>query len=348
MNGNWPVKGGICSFDPRSKHKTIGLRTYKTAYPHLHQTVHEGNEQSKLTSNPQTPYHKELALPALHAKKSVFVEWPLGNGLQEAEELAALAKKQGVKTAVGLQARLLPSVQKAKSIIDSGALGRIIGTTLISSSSLLMNFPVKNSYLNDPKSGANLVTIPTIHALDPVLYLLGEFKSFNATTATTFPELRFVEADGSKTEPVKSTIADFISIQGELESGATINFVSSSTTEATPGRFEWIISGEKGSLKFESPRQFIALAPHTLSRFTPAGEKGSEEEKENLYTKLSGGGGKWEEVEFEKGPFGGIGEVYEAFAEGNKDMVDFDEAVKRHKLVEAIFRSAKDGTREEY
>lgn len=345
MNGNWPVKGGICSFDPRSKHKTIGLRTYKTAYPHLHQTVHEGNEQSKLTSNPQTPYHKELALPALHAKKSVFVEWPLGNGLQEAEELAALAKKQGVKTAVGLQARLLPSVQKAKSIIDSGALGRIIGTTLISSSSLLMNFPVKNSYLNDPKSGANLVTIPTIHALDPVLYLLGEFKSFNATTATTFPELRFVEADGSKTEPVKSTIADFISIQGELESGATINFVSSSTTEATPGRFEWIISGEKGSLKFESPRQFIALAPHTLSRFTPAGEK---EEEENLYTKLSGGGGKWEEVEFEKGPFGGIGEVYEAFAEGNKDMVDFDEAVKRHKLVEAIFRSAKDGTREEY
>ncbi|CAD6575316.1 MAG: transcription regulator gal80 [Alectoria sarmentosa] len=312
------------------------------------QAIADDKDVDLVVVSVKTPYHKQLALPALHAKKSVFVEWPLGNGLQEAEELAALAKKQGVKTAVGLQARLLPSVQKAKSIIDSGTLGRIIGTTLISSSSLLVNFPVKNSYLNDPKSGANLVTIPTIHALDPVLYLLGEFKSFNATTATTFPELRFVQADGSKGEPVKSTIADSISIHGVLESGATISFVSSSTTEATPGHFEWIISGEKGSLKFESPGQFIAMAPHTLSRFAPAGEKGSGEEDENLYAKLSGGGGKWEEVEFEKGPFGGIGEVYEAFAEGNKDMVDFDEAVKRHKLVEAIFRSAKDGTREEY
>ena len=319
------------------------------AFAHLHETVHGGHEQGRLTSSPQTPYHKQLALPALHAKKSVFVEWPLGNGLQEAEELAALAKKQGVKTAVGLQSRLVPSVQKAKSIIDSGALGRIIGTTIIASSTMLMNTPAKNSYLNDPKSGANMVTIPTIHTLDPLCYLLGEFKSLNATTATTFPELRFIQADGSKGEPVKSNIADFISIQGVLESGATVNFVSSSTTEATPGRFEWIISGEKLSLKFEGPSQFIAIAPHNLYQLAPAQENGKEWEEENVFEKFASGVvGQWQEVEFEKGPFGGIGEVYAAFADGNKDLVDFDEAVKRHKLVEAIFRSAEKGTRESY
>lgn len=299
-----------------------------------------------LTSSPQTPYHKQLALPALHAKKSVFIEWPLGNGLQEAEELAALAKKQGVKTAVGLQARFLPSVQKAKSIIDSGALGRIVGTTVISSSSFALNITVKNSYINDPKSGANLVTIPTIHALDPLCYLLGEYKFLNATIATTFPEIRFIQADGSRGEPVKSNFADFISIQGVLESGATASFVSSSTTEFTPAHFEWIISGEEGSLKFEGPSQFIAMAPHTLSRFAPSKQEGKGDEDQGGYGAKVGG--KWEEVEVEKGPFGGIGEVYAAFAEGNKDLVDFDEAVKRHKMVEAIFRSAKDGTRESY
>lgn len=52
--------------------------------------------------------HKQLAMPALHAKKNVFVEWPLGANLAEAEEMAALAKKQGVKTYVCLQARLQP------------------------------------------------------------------------------------------------------------------------------------------------------------------------------------------------------------------------------------------------
>ena len=286
-------------------------------------------------------------MPALHAKKSVFVEWPLAHSLQDAEELAALAKKQGVKTAVGLQMRLLPSVQKAKSIIDSGALGRITGTSLITSNSMLENLTVKNSYLNDPKSGASIVSIPTIHALDPLCYLLGEFKSLNATTATAFPELRFVQDDGSKGEPVKSNIADFVSVSGVLESGVIASFVMTLTTEATPTRNEWIISGEKGALKFESQAPFMAIGPHKLYQCTPHKQGGGRgDEVVSPYEVKDGV--QWEEVEFERGAFGGIGEVYAAFADGNKDLVDFDEAVKRHKMVEAILRSAKNGTRESY
>ena len=71
----------------------------------------------RLTERAQAPLHKQLAIPALKAKKDVFVEWPLANGLQEAEELAALAKKQGVKTVVGLQARLAPSILKVSLTI---------------------------------------------------------------------------------------------------------------------------------------------------------------------------------------------------------------------------------------
>lgn len=59
--------------------------------------------------------HKELTIPALNAKKDVCIEWPLGKGLQQAEELAALAKTQGVKTVVCLQARTLPIIQKVWS-----------------------------------------------------------------------------------------------------------------------------------------------------------------------------------------------------------------------------------------
>lgn len=314
-------------------------------------------ERDRLIWNPQVPLHKQLALPALHAKKSVFVEWALGNGLQEAEELAALAKKQGVKTAVGLQARLLPSVQKAKQIIDSGALGRITGTTVAISSSMLLKFPEKYSYLNDPKQGADPVSIVAIHGLDPLCYLLGEFKSFNATTATAFPELRFIQADGSKGEPVKSTLADFISISGALESGVPASFVITSVTQSTPERMEWIIWGEKGSLKFEGG-PFLAMAPHTLYEYAQPeqegqerqegqeGQGGQEGEEKNRFAAEKGG--QWKEVEVEKGTFGGIGEVYRAFAEGNQDLVDFEMAVKRHKMVEAIFRSAKNGTRESY
>ena len=60
----------------------------------------------------KVPLHKQMVIPALNAKKPVFVEWALGNGIKEAEEMAALAKKQGVKTVVGLQSRLNPVILK--------------------------------------------------------------------------------------------------------------------------------------------------------------------------------------------------------------------------------------------
>src|SRR2546427_5435471 len=43
----------------------------------------------------KVPYHLELATAALGAGKAVYCEWPLANGLQEAETLAALPTQKG-------------------------------------------------------------------------------------------------------------------------------------------------------------------------------------------------------------------------------------------------------------
>src|SRR5256885_5232662 len=61
----------------------------------------------------KVPYHLELATAALDADKAVYCEWPLGNGLKEAETLAALAKKKGVLAVAGLQGRPAPTVAYA-------------------------------------------------------------------------------------------------------------------------------------------------------------------------------------------------------------------------------------------
>lgn len=76
------------------------------------------------------PEHFDLTKPALEAGKDVFVEWPLARNLSEAEELTQLAKKRGVKTMIGLQARQNPSILKAKEIVESGKLGKILTSTL--------------------------------------------------------------------------------------------------------------------------------------------------------------------------------------------------------------------------
>src|SRR5437868_9223649 len=81
----------------------------------------------------KVPYHLELATAALEAGKPVYCECPLGNGLEEAETLAALAKKQGVLAVAGLQARSAPPVAYVRDLIAQGYVGEVLSTTLIGS-----------------------------------------------------------------------------------------------------------------------------------------------------------------------------------------------------------------------
>src|SRR5438270_7063409 len=81
----------------------------------------------------KVPYHRELATAALDAGKAVYCEWPLGNGLIEAETLAALARKTGVLAVTGLQARSAPSVAYVRDLIQRGYVGDVLSTTLVGS-----------------------------------------------------------------------------------------------------------------------------------------------------------------------------------------------------------------------
>src|SRR5438046_10264178 len=79
----------------------------------------------------KVPYHFALATAALEAGKAVYCEWPLGNGLHEAETLAALAKNRGVFAVVGLQARSAPPVAYVRDLVRQGYVGEVLSTTLI-------------------------------------------------------------------------------------------------------------------------------------------------------------------------------------------------------------------------
>ena len=192
-----------------------------------------------------------------------------------------------------------------------------------------------------------MISIATAHLLDPLCFLLGEFRSLNATTVITYPTIQFTKDDGTKMAPEPRQLADSIAIQGVLESGITVSFTNVYTTEATPDNLEWIIAGEEGSLKFTGASSFLAFSPAKLYLYKPIQQ--DESKMKNVYKPNEGV--SWEEVDVgtPTPAFGGIGLVYEAFASGKEGTyVDFDGAVKRHKMLEAIYRSAETGTRETY
>jgi predicted dehydrogenase len=116
--------------------------------------------------------HFALAKPAIDSGKNVFVEWPLGATVAEAEELTKLADAKGVKTSVGLQTRFDPAVQKIREIISSGKIGKVVSSSALICSTLTSvdMWPKGIEYFLDIKSGGNEFTIVFGHCKHTVLF----------------------------------------------------------------------------------------------------------------------------------------------------------------------------------
>src|SRR2546423_10312680 len=130
----------------------------------------------------KVPHHFELAAAALTAGKAVYCEWPLGNGLQEAETLAALAKQKGVLAVAGLQARAAPALLYVRDLVRQGYVGDVLSTTLIGSGmGWGPTVEPYNVYLNDRKKGATPLSISLRHAADALCYCPGQVRELSAT-----------------------------------------------------------------------------------------------------------------------------------------------------------------------
>lgn len=192
----------------------------------------------------RVPDHREIVLAALAAGKHVYCEWPLGRGTAEAAEMAAAAVKTGVHAAVGLQLRGSPAVRRARDLVASGAIGRPLSVSVVSTT---MGFgpdvPPQYLYLEDPGNFANLVTIQGAHTIDMVLAVVGPLSDFGALLTRQFPSIRA----GDDEERRRITF-DHLLLAGGLRSGAALSVeVAGGRTRGTPFR----LVGETGSIALE-------------------------------------------------------------------------------------------------
>ncbi len=69
--------------------------------------------------------HREVALAAIAAGKHVWVEKPVGRGLDDTLAVAEAAERAGVVSGVGFCYRFAPAVQHAKQLIEAGEIGDV-------------------------------------------------------------------------------------------------------------------------------------------------------------------------------------------------------------------------------
>src|SRR6184192_2610663 len=283
----------------------------------------------------KVPYHLELASAALEAGKAVYCEWPLGNGLKEAETLAAVAKKQGVLAVAGLQSRSAPAVAYVRDLVEQGYVGEVLSTTLVGSG-MGWGPTVEpfNAYLNDEKNGATMLSIAVGHTADALCYCLGEVRELSATT--TMRRQTFTIAGASESKPMNAD--DQVAVTGLLEGGAAFSIhyrggVSRGTN------LLWEINGTEGDLQLAATGGQIQIWEMDVR-----GAKGAQSSLELLPVPEQY---RWVP---QQGPGTNVAQAYALFArdyrEGTHYCPTFEDAVTRHRMLNAIETAAATGRRQ--
>ena len=275
----------------------------------------------------RVPLHHEMTLAALNAGKHVFTEWPLGANLAEAEEMADPARVKGVQTMVGMQRRCSPVYLWLKELVDEGYVGEVLSCHLSQIGSGVLTRTSDRTWQRDVTLGANTLTIAFGHAIDALSMCVGELKEVSAVVSTQVPS--WFESDTNRYVDVTSP--DNILVSGKLASGAVMSVhVATQPFNGSGQRLE--IYGREGTLVVEGGDRRVL-----------GGKKGDTAlqelpvpERFTWVPETAGQGAPFNVAQMYR-RFGG------AIRSGQRAEPDFDTAVVRHRLPEAVQRAPDRG-----
>jgi predicted dehydrogenase len=288
----------------------------------------------------RVPKHFELTSAAIAAGKSVLCEWPLGNGLDEAVTLADMARKKGVKTWVGLQTRASPTTSYIRDLVRQGYIGDVLSTTLVGAALFWGGrIDQAHAFIFDKRNGITPLTISGAHRIDALCYTLGEFKDLSATVANRLTTATVVETGAT----IAKTADDQIAITGTLHGGA-VGAVHYRGGAYRGTNLLWEINGTQGDL------QVVDAAGHgQMPDLQLLAGKGEDKGLKPLaipqdYFRAS--------REAAPGVAFNVAQNYIRLADdmknGTHTCPTFDDAVVRHRMLDAVERASATGTRQSY
>jgi predicted dehydrogenase len=272
----------------------------------------------------KVPNHRNVVVAALNAGKHVFCEWPIGANLAETEEIAALARAKGVRTIVGLQGRADPSLNYVRDLVADGYAGELLAVTMTLFTGGVHERPAGRIWGREASNAC--------HTVDALCYAVGEFAEVSAKVTTQVKQWKETES-GSM---FAVDAPDNVLISGVLENGAVASVhVAAVPYNASGWRME--VYGRDGTIvaATNGMPQITALTVMGSQGGAPLAELSVPEH----YTVVP--------PAMPKGAPRNIGQLYVRFADaienGTKVEPDFDDALARHRTVDAIQRASDEG-----
>ena len=288
----------------------------------------------------KVPPHLQIVKAAIGAGKHVYCEWPLGNGLAEAEEMAALARAKGVLGVVGTQARVAPEIEYLRHLIADGFVGDVLSTTLVARGGALQgggSIPNKKTwgYLLDNSNGATLLTIPVGHTLAALRDVFGDIADVSSVLAVRRPTALVVDTG----EKLPATAPDQVLVSGVFASGVPISIHYRGGAARDGDGLFWDIHGTEGDIRVSGPSGHTQMVQLSLT-----GARGEERVFKPLEVPASYRTGWPDDVEA-----GNVARLYARMArdlrEGTRLAPSFEDAVAVHRIIAAIERAANSGRR---
>lgn len=250
--------------------------------------------------------HAEYSVRASQAGKHVLCEKPMAVSSEECIQMIAAARKAGKKLMIGYRSRFQPHNVHAIDLIRKGN----FGPARLVTAEAGFNIQGAQWRLDRPLSGGGSMMDIGIYALQCARYLSGEEPTLVSAIEST-----------DRSDPRFKTVEDRIDWQFLFPSGAIANCVSS-------------YSSGHGAARFTGTKGWVGLEPATSYQGQRMWVRQNNVTEEVTPPALP------------KDQFvGQLDHLAECAMTGREPLVAGEEGLRDMRLIEAIYRSAREGKR---
>lgn len=280
--------------------------------------------------------HSEIAIAAFEVKKNVYCEKPMSHSTEEAEKMVEAWKKSGMQFTIGYQNRFRAEVQNLHAACEKGELGEIyygkahaVRRRAVPTWGVFMD--------KEQQGGGPLIDIGT-HALDITLWCMNNYDVDSVTGSVFYKLGNLPQAtEGNlfgpwdpETYEVEDSAMGFI----KMKNGATINLEASWALNMLDSReASTTLCGTEAGAEIHSGMSY----PKNELIYN-RGRNGQlmEETISPTGSVAYFGGGSGEEGTIDNRQW------LEAVLNGTEPLVKPEEALAVTKVLDAIYRSAKE------
>ena len=239
----------ICDIDAvamaRAKEK-FGLNNVK-CYSDYMELINDANVEAVEVCTPNY-LHAEMAVAALNAGKHVNLEKPIALNYAQAQSITEAEERSGVFGMTCFSYRFMPAVRYAKSLVEQGKIGNIVGLNVayLKSSAYWQGRALEWRFEKD-KAGSGVVGDLGVHLIDLAQLLAGEIKELCATSQIAVKERPTL--DGKSTGEV--TTEDSCSFVARFECGAEGCFHITRCAIGHQNTIRYDVCGDRGAISFD-------------------------------------------------------------------------------------------------